>query len=433
MPFPLNDLMFMNPVYCLPAALFTCVLLSATAASLHAETAYSTPCGYIQTDLNAKTTGYLGLGVHPEALMQHTLEENNITVSGSKITITDPDVNFTDLMETDSAYVLELIFGDEAMALPLNRDAWKKPAPSWTANKITVDDKSAADLIKNSKPVSYVLRKARTLNDVLGGDNTFSLKSGTSGTADAVYISTSPSIQIPVYHSATENKWMRRGSRDDMGLLPVFNHEPLKIVRKAGNGVQAFVIGEVAQKHQRLQLSQESTLLHTGLPVPQTLLSTSLHTALPDPSSDVVYVPLTPGGPLEPCYYDSSSGQWKNRDTGENVSSTAVEGILNILSGTLASGLEGKPIVLLINNDDSPGEFSMFTFRNVDTGELAKYPGVVGNDMTFFFGSQADAITEGYEWYAIPLFNDNFNLVPEPATATLSLLGLATLMMRRRR
>ena len=110
MPFPLNDLMFMNPVYCLPAALFTCVLLSATAASLHAETAYSTPCGYIQTDLNAKTTGYLGLGVHPEALMQHTLEENNITVSGSKITITDPDVNFTDLMETDSAYVLELIF-----------------------------------------------------------------------------------------------------------------------------------------------------------------------------------------------------------------------------------------------------------------------------------------------------------------------------------
>lgn len=103
------------------------------------------------------------------------------------------------------------------------------------------------------------------------------------------------------------------------------------------------------------------------------------------------------------------------------------------LSGTLASGLEGKPIVLLVNNDDSPGEFSMFTFRNVDTGELAKYPGVVGNDMTFFFGSQADAIIEGYEWYAIPLFNDNFNLVPEPATATLSLLGLAALMMRRRR
>lgn len=122
--------MLTNPVHCLPAALFTCVLLSATAASLHAETAYSTPCGYIQTNLNAKATGYLGLGVHPEALMQHTLEPENVTVSGSKITITDPDVNFTELMETDSAYVLELIFGDEAMALPLNRDAWKSPLPA---------------------------------------------------------------------------------------------------------------------------------------------------------------------------------------------------------------------------------------------------------------------------------------------------------------
>lgn len=127
MPFPLNDLMFMNPVYCLPAALFTCVLLSATAASLHAETAYSTPCGYIQTDLNAKTTGYLGLGVHPEALMQHTLEENNITVSGSKITITDPDVNFTDLMETDSAYVLELISETRRWPFPSTGTRGKSP------------------------------------------------------------------------------------------------------------------------------------------------------------------------------------------------------------------------------------------------------------------------------------------------------------------
>lgn len=335
MPFPLNDLMFMNPVYCLPAALFTCVLLSATAASLHAETAYSTPCGYIQTDLNAKTMGYLGLGVHPEALMQHTLEENNITVSGSKITITDPDVNFTDLMETDSAYVLELIFGDEAMALPLNRDAWKKPAPSWTANKITVDDKSAADLIKNSKPVSYVLRKARTPERCSGRRQYVQPEKRHFRARRMPFISPPPP---PSRFRFTTPLRKTNGCAAVPGTTWAFSPSsimnPLKSSGKPGNGVQAFVIGEVAQKHQRLQLSQESTLLHTGLPVPQTLLSTSLHTALPDPSSDVVYVPLTPGGPLEPCYYDSSSGQWKNRDTGENVSSTAVEGILNILSGT---------------------------------------------------------------------------------------------------
>lgn len=104
------------------------------------------------------------------------------------------------------------------------------------------------------------------------------------------------------------------------------------------------------------------------------------------------------------------------------------------LSGTLASGLEGKPIVLLISNDDSPGEFSLFTFQHVETGVLAKYPGIMGDDMSFFFGSQQEAMAQGYDWYVTPIFNDDFQLViPEPATATLSLLGLAALMMRRRR
>lgn len=104
------------------------------------------------------------------------------------------------------------------------------------------------------------------------------------------------------------------------------------------------------------------------------------------------------------------------------------------LSGTLASGLEGKPIVLMISNNDSPGEFSLFTFQHVETGELAKYSGVVGKNMTFIFGSQEETIAQGFEWYVTPLFSDDFHLViPEPATATLSLLGLAALMMRRRR
>ena len=144
--------MFINPVHCLPASLCACALLPATIASLHAETAYSTPCGYIQTTLYAKATGYLGLGVHPEALVQHTLEEGNITISGNKVTITDPDVNFNDLMNENSAYVLVLHFGNEVVALPLNRDGWKKPGASWTEHSIKVDDRLLSDLVSKGTP-----------------------------------------------------------------------------------------------------------------------------------------------------------------------------------------------------------------------------------------------------------------------------------------
>lgn len=114
--------------------------------SLHAETAYSTPCGYIQTILYAKATGYLGLGVHPEALVQHTLEEGNITISGNKVIITNPDVNFNDLMNENSAYVPVLHFGNEVIALPLNRDGWKKPGASWTKHSIKVDEFDLKDV-----------------------------------------------------------------------------------------------------------------------------------------------------------------------------------------------------------------------------------------------------------------------------------------------
>lgn len=275
--------MFINPVHCLPASLCACALLPATIASLHAETAYSTPCGYIQTTLYAKATGYLGLGVHPEALVQHTLEEGNITISGNKVTITDPDVNFNDLMNENSAYVLVLHFGNEVIALPLNRDGWKKPGASWTEHSIKVDDRLLSDLVnKGTPPDSYVLRKARTLDDILGEDNQFGLKSGSAMSADTVNIFNSATTKLAAYYSG--NEWRRRGSTENIGNMPVFSHEPLTITRKAGSDVTAVVIGEVSLKNQKLVVPTFNSLLHTRLPLSQTLAEIALQ-LLMTPSS----------------------------------------------------------------------------------------------------------------------------------------------------
>ncbi len=90
--------------------------------------------------------------MHPEALVQHTLEEGNITISGNKVTITNPDVNFNDLMNENSAYVPVLHFGNEVIALPLNRDGWKKPGASWMKYSIKVDDRLLSDLVSKGTP-----------------------------------------------------------------------------------------------------------------------------------------------------------------------------------------------------------------------------------------------------------------------------------------
>lgn len=315
--------MFMNPVHRLPASLCACVLLSATAASLHAETAYSTPCGYIQTDLYAKTTNYLGLGVHPEALVQHTLQAGNVTTAGGKVTITDPDVNFQDLMNQDSAYILVLHFGNEAVALPLNRDGWKRPGTCWTEHSIEVDDRLLSDLVsKGTPPDSYVLRKARTLDNVLGADNQFGLKSGSAMSADTVNIFNSATTKLAAYYSGSE--WRRRGSTENIGGMPVFSHEPLTIARKTGSDATAVVVGEVSLKHQKLVVPMFNSLLHTRLPLAQTLAETTLQ--LPDDA--VVNIPI--GDKNAMVKVINTNGSWKRQDNGEDVSNTPFHGAFSI-------------------------------------------------------------------------------------------------------
>lgn len=315
--------MFMTPVHFLPACFCTCALLATTAASLHAETAYSTPCGYIRTDLYAKATNYLGLGVHPEALMQHTLQEGNVTASGSKVTITDPDVNFKELMDENSAYILALHFGDEVMALPLNRDGWKKPASCWKEHEIEVNDSLLSNLIKEGKqPDSYVLRKARTLNDILGADNQFNLKAGSATAGDTISIFSSATTRQALYYDGIQ--WRRRGSKEDIGGMPVFGHEPLTIARKSGDDVTAVVIGEVSPKHQKLVLPSSNSLLHTRLPLAQTLAETALN--LPDGA--IVNVPIGEKNAMVKVV--CQNGSWQRADNGQSVSSVPFHGVFSV-------------------------------------------------------------------------------------------------------
>ena len=316
--------MLKHPVYHAFVCLGACALLSTAFAPLHAETAYSTPCGYIQTELYGKATGYLGLGVHPEALMQHTLQAENVTVSGNKVTVTDPDVNFQNLMDQHSAYILVLHFGDEVIALPLNRDGWKKPASCWTEHGITVTDGLLADLISKDRktPDSYVLRKARTLDDVLGANNQFELKSGSAMSADTVNIFSSATTKVAAYYSGSE--WRRRGSTENIGGMPIFSHEPLTIARKAGADVTAVVIGEVSVKHQKLVVPSFNSLLHTRLPLAQTLDEMALEL----PADAVVNIPIGNKNAMVKVIHQN--GTWERQDNKESASNIPFHGAFSV-------------------------------------------------------------------------------------------------------
>lgn len=107
------------------------------------------------------------------------------------------------------------------------------------------------------------------------------------------------------------------------------------------------------------------------------------------------------------------------------------------LSGQYSSTSSTSPAYLMVTGDT--GELAIFVFKSTTDDSVLNY-----SDIT---SSMADSLelwlvnkASGSDYYAeCILGNVNLErnsiqlLVPEPATATLSLLGLAALMMRRRR
>lgn len=108
------------------------------------------------------------------------------------------------------------------------------------------------------------------------------------------------------------------------------------------------------------------------------------------------------------------------------------------LSGnyTIDSALSGKPIYVKVQSDSG---FSIFLVQSKDpTGSPATWPSDFTNEIFYDFQLESSVEMPDFPYYVTCILGDTYNngfqlLVPEPATATLSLLGMAALMVRRRR
>lgn len=99
------------------------------------------------------------------------------------------------------------------------------------------------------------------------------------------------------------------------------------------------------------------------------------------------------------------------------------------------------PVYLMVTGET--GELAVFVFKNIDDDSVLTYSGVDlfgSNPFDLYLTTKDQATQLGHSYYMdCILGNENTVdrtiqlLVPEPATATLGLLGLAALMTRRRR
>ncbi|MFR4223118.1 MAG: hypothetical protein ACLT38_05315 [Akkermansia sp.] len=137
--------------------------------------------------------------------------------------------------------------------------------------------------------------------------------------ADTVNIFNSATTKLAAYYSG--NEWRRRGSTENIGNMPVFSHEPLTITRKAGSDVTAVVIGEVSLKNQKLVVPTFNSLLHTRLPLSQTLAEIALQ--LPDDA--VINIPADDKNAMVKVV--NNNGSWKRQDNGEDVSNIPFSGV----------------------------------------------------------------------------------------------------------
>ncbi|WP_297667678.1 PEP-CTERM sorting domain-containing protein [uncultured Akkermansia sp.] len=124
----------------------------------------------------------------------------------------------------------------------------------------------------------------------------------------------------------------------------------------------------------------------------------------------------------------------------EEQNGSVTDGSFN-LSGDYSSYTPTSPVYLMVTGQD--GETAFFVFKNASSDSLLNYDNIKisGNEpFDLWLTTKEQALINDLDYYTecilgnINLENNTIQLlIPEPATTSMSLLGLAALMVRRKR
>lgn len=274
--------------------------------------------------LGAKRNSFVGLTVH------HPVVKQGVLSSATSSSVTVEGINFVNLLgepgPAANLYILELANGTI------------QEISAWDANGLL---KTASDIsgqvVAGTTP--FTLRKAATISDIFGVDNSAGLAPdrGDQLNQDFIHVQGPDGTTTSIYYYDDGNAAVR-GWYDDQGerasRFPLIYADGFYIKRAGDTPLKLVTAGEVKLTPTASVLLPGFNYVSSVAPVNLTLESSNLHTFLsPDSTGDYdangvdqVYLPQTNGSFIVAYYYNDGDTKGWYDTTGNAAGSYALEG-----------------------------------------------------------------------------------------------------------
>ncbi len=285
------------------------LILAAAASGMAfgAETAYTTPVGYVTQALPANQFTLAGLTVQQPTKAAGIIDAE----SASPKSVTDNEVNFTTLLTAGATYILELPNGTI------------QEITAWSGSVLTTPDDITAFVVPGT--TTYKLRKASTVSDVFGATNTVAaLTSGTDANlCDKLLIPNANNGFDTVFYyndGAGTEGWLD-GDSNLAADKPMPYVDGFYVQRVAGTAKSMVISGEVKTKATSGVLVAGYNYLNSVAPAGLTLDGSNLKAFVSqgtDASTvDNVLLPTALGGYTTCFYYNDGAGAegWLDGDS----------------------------------------------------------------------------------------------------------------------
>lgn len=253
----------MKLTYSLLAAAFACGFASAQ------TTAYTTPVGYVNTNLKAGQYSFLGL-----TLVKPTLAAGVVASATATSVTVAAGVDFTTLLTAGSTYILEL------------PDGTVQEITSWSGSTLTTPENVSGFITPNV--TTYKIRLCDTVSTVFGNANSVGLKASNDGdptTADNLYVFSAPGVSTSVYYFDLDGDGIRdtedgdgwyTGGGDPADNLVIPYPDAVIVQRLAGTDKTITISGELKTTPTKSVIGSGYNFLSSVAPVGLTLSTSGL-------------------------------------------------------------------------------------------------------------------------------------------------------------